>query len=168
MGEAFTITRADGRSNSQVILDMVADQEPGTVFTFAQVAQVLAAGTNRRYSTQSVRNIVTQACRRMLKEQQRTLHNVRCVGYRLAKASDHRGLALARKQRADVQMRLGLATLRNVRWDEMDEQTRAAHEGQLMVASAIWQQMQALERRQSRVEQVLQSVIDGRQTEQKT
>jgi hypothetical protein len=91
----------------------------------------------------------------MLKEQARTLQNVRNHGYRIAHGSSHMSLANQRRHKADKQMKVGLMVLQNVKWDELDANQRLAHEGQLLIVGALYQQMNAMERRQSAVERAL-------------
>jgi len=155
----FEITRLDGRSNSQVVLDHVKDKPPGTVFSYEELQAALSSGTSRRYSQSDVQSIVTAAYPRLLKEQARALHNVRLVGYRLAPAAHHVVLANGRQAKADKQMLRGLQTLQNVRWDEMDANQRMAHEGQLLVVGALFHQMRALERRQSAIEAAIKHTL---------
>lgn len=158
MKKHFQITRSDGRSNGQVVLDLVSGRDPGTVFSYEELIDALSADTDHRYTKHDVQLIVTASCPRMLKEQARTLHNIRNVGYRLAPAEYHVTIANHRKDRADKQLLRGLQVLQHVRWDEMDQNQRLAHEGQLIVAGALYQQMRALERRQSAVEIAIRQV----------
>lgn len=155
----FKIKRKDGRSNSQVLLDTVKNGAPGQVYTYADLATALGAGCNRVYSERDVQTVATQAYPRLLKEQERALHNVRNVGYRLAPAAYHLTLASNRNEKADKQLLRGLQTLQNVKWGEMDDNQRKAHEGQLLLSGAIYQQMKALERRQSNIEAAIKKVI---------
>lgn len=150
--KAFKITRADGRSNGQVILDLVDGKEPGTVFKYEDLIAALSAGTDHRYTRPEAQRIVTMACPRMLKEQARTLHNVINVGYRLAPAAYHMVLADHRKSRADKQLLRGVQVLQHVRWEEMDANQRLAHEGHLLIVGALYQQMASHERRLSAIE----------------
>jgi uncharacterized membrane-anchored protein len=159
--KAFEITREDGRSNTQVLLDLVQGCEAGRTFAYDEIAEALSAGTDHAYSVEQVRAVAAKAYDRLLREQQRALHNVRGVGYRIAPASDHRRLAVDRKDRADVQLKRGLNTLRNVRWDEMEPEARKAHEGTLMVVSAMYEQQRALDRRQSSVEDAIRKLMGG-------
>lgn len=151
----FEITRADGRSNAQVIIDLVAHEEPGVTFDFDKLREALEEGTDRTYAPASVRAIVTAANRRLLAEHQRMLHNVRNVGYRLAPAADMRPLALVRQEKSTRQLRTGLDILRNVRWGELTDQERAAHEGTLLVVGGLYQQLEAQSKRLSRVEEII-------------
>lgn len=154
----FVITRDDGRSNSQVVLDLIAGRPAGTVLTYEELSEALSANTNRRFSRAEVQQVVTSAGSRISREQARALHNIRNVGYRLAPASYHVVLAKDRKERADKQLLRGVQVLQHVRWDEMDSNQRLAHEGQLLVVGALYQQMKALERRQDSVERAIQKV----------
>jgi hypothetical protein len=155
----FKITRADGRSNAEVILDLIKDAEPGRTFSYDECLAALSEGTDTVYSSRDVQRIVTSAVPRMLKEQARVLHNVRNVGYRLAPGGHHLTLANERKQKADKQMLRGLLTLQHVRWEEMSPEQRLAHEGQLLISGALYQQMQALERRQGNIEAAVRDAI---------
>lgn len=154
----FEIGRADGRSNAQVVIDLVRGAEAGRVFTFAEFKDALAEGTGREYAAQDVHGAVGSALQRLLHEQQRTLHSVRGVGYRLAEAKDHSRLALDRKRRSDVQLRRGYQTLTNVRWDELDPEARKAHEGTLMLVGALYQHQRYAERRAAATEAAIEKV----------
>ena len=155
----FVITRADGRSNTQVILDLVRPVEPGHTFTFDALSDALSEGTNRRYERDDVRKIVGTAFNKLSSELRRALHPIRNVGYRVSPADGHRELALIRKDRADLQMKRGLMTLRNVRWEEMGAEERKAHEGTLMLVGALYEQQRAMERRQSNIEDAIRNMM---------
>jgi len=150
----FKLIRSDGRSNSQVIMDLVDGKEPGTVFTYQELIEALMVNTERDqdYAKEDVQRIVVAACPRLLREQSRALHNVPMVGYRIAPAAYHVTIASHRKERADKQLLRGVQVLQKVRWDEMNDNQRMAHEGQLLVASALYQQMTCHERRLSAIE----------------
>lgn len=151
----FQITRDDGRSNGQVLLDFIEGKEPGKVFSYHELSAVLSENTDRQYNKHEVQLIVNSTCPRMLKEQARTLHNVRNTGYRIAPAAYHTTLASHRKEKADKQLLRGVQVLQNVRWEEMDANQRLAHEGQLLILGAMYQQTKALERRQQKVENAI-------------
>ena len=159
MSSPFKITRADGRSNQQVILDYVKDGAAGHVYSYDELAQALSVGSNHAYSLREVQGVVAHALVRMLKEQARILHNVRHVGYRLAPGSYHLTLAGERQEKADKQMLRGLQTLQHVRWEEMTPNERLAHQGQLLISGALYQQMKAIERRQTAIEESISRAI---------
>jgi len=158
MDKRFTITRSDGRSNAQVILDHVKDGEPGRVYPHAELLVALDVGSDRAHTRPDVYHAVRTALPRVLREHQRRLHAVRQVGYRLARASEHVSLARCDRHRADVQLKRGLATLQNVMFDEMTPNERSAHEGTLMVVSALWANQAAMDRRLRKVEMAIASV----------
>src|SRR5271166_3824183 len=158
MSAQFKIVRADGRSNAEVVLDLVKEKPAGTVFSYDEVGRALSEGCNHVYDQKSVTAIASKVYPRLLKEQARALHNVRNIGYRLAPASFHMALAEGRKSRADHQMLRGVQTLEHVRWDEMDANQKLAHEGQLLITGALYQQMKALERRQDLIEEAIMKV----------
>lgn len=156
----FQIVREDGQSNADVLLGYVRDGEPGRVYTYQELADVLEVGVDREFDVPAVRSVVGAAFGRLLREQQRTLYNLRGQGYRLAYAKDHNRLALVRKRRSDTQMRRGLEMLQNVRFEEMNDNERKAHEGTLMLLSAVYQNQRSLERRQAAVEQALSDLTN--------
>ena len=163
-GDRFACSRPDGRSNVQVIVDLVKDGAPGTSYTFSDLISALNQDASRTYGINDVRQYATKACRRLLKEHKRTLSSVRGIGYRLAEAGEHNRMALEKKSRSDKQFALGLQLLKNVRLDEMDSNQRSAHEGSLMIMSAIHSAVTAMESRLSRIEQVIsnsQQVVAG-------
>jgi hypothetical protein len=166
MSDTFAITRADGRSNAQVVCDLVCGAEPGTTFTYDEIIASLSDGSETTYTVDTARQAVYTACLRLLREHSRTLHNIRGVGFRLACASDHRRLAGDRKRRADKQMFIGLKTLQHVKWSELDPAAKAAHEGTLLLVAALYENQRSLEARMSRVENAINaSRVIGADTE---
>lgn len=145
----FDITRVDGRSNQQVVIDLVKDSQYGTTFTYRQFEAALGKDRN------AARQIVLAANRRLCRDFSRVLVNVRNVGYRIAHAREHVSIADWRKDRARKQMKQGLLVLRHVDWDQLDPQSRAAHEGTLMVMEAMFAQQTSFEKRLSRIEQAI-------------
>lgn len=155
---SFEITRTDGRSNQQVVIDYVAGKSPGDVFTFEELQEELARRSEREYDRAAVCAAVNQANRRLLREFQRCLHNVRGRGYRLAPAKEHIVLAAGDRRRAHRSQLKGLEKLRNVRWDEMDENARNATQGTLMLMEAFAGNQRALESRVARVEEAIRNL----------
>src|ERR1039458_2123642 len=152
MRKHFKASRADGRSDRRIVIDTVRGAAPGTTFMFDALTLALQEGTDRLIGRVAVGAAVRGANVWLLKEEKRILHSVKGVGYRVALASEHSGLALVNKRRADRQLEWGVRTLRDVRWDELDANSRAAHEGQLMILSGLYQAVHALNVRQTRLE----------------
>lgn len=160
----FKASRTDGRSDTRVICDLIKSAAPGDVFTFDQISEALSTGTEREFPKHVVCNVVSRAYAPVLRDTQRALHSVRGVGYRVALASEQEGLARHRKQKSDRQLRRAILTLEQVRFDEMDEQSRAAHMATLVLVSDLMQRQTALEQRQNRVEDMIQKLM-GREKE---
>lgn len=154
----FESKRQDGRSNAQVVIDHVKSGAPGTLYEYAALVDALNVGSEREHGIEDVRQAVAACIPRLLQEHQRRLHNVRTLGYRLAPASEHMSIARRDKRRADVQLKRGLHTLRNVRWEELDENTRRAHEGHLMITEAIYANQASLDQRVRRIEETIKAI----------
>jgi len=133
----FTITRPNGRSNQEVVLQLVAGGKPGDVYSYEQLTAALEADTETQYPRQAVAACVRSANWRLLREHKRVLRVVRNVGYRLAAAGEHTELSSARHRRADRQMRWALATLRGARLEEMDATQRAQHTAMTVIAAQV-------------------------------
>lgn len=154
----FKVARDDGRTDAQVVIDLVKDGTAGTLYTHDQIVAALSVGATREYTQHDVSGAVGRANKRLLREYQRRLHVVTGMGYRLAPASEHMALANGDRRRADTQLRKGLETLRHVRWDELEPEARKAHEGHLMVTEALYQAQAAQDRRLRAVEQVIRGM----------
>jgi len=157
--ERFAIRREDGRSNSQVVIDLVKEATPGTIFAYEKIADALSDGTDRQFDVPAVRYSVLGAVSMLEKLHKRTLLNVRSIGYKLARAEEHMLIAGVRSDRANRQLRKGLSTLTHVKWDEMDDNTRRAHEGQLLIMSAFYQQNVAMDRRMRKMEETIKALV---------
>ena len=155
------ILRYDGRSNADVIIDMIKDSEPGTLFRYEHISEELGRDTPTTYDRAAVASVINSVLPRVMKATNRTLMNVRMVGYKVAHAREHNTLAVRRKRRADTQMLRGIQTLQHVRLEEMTDNERHVHQGTLMIVSALWQQHRHMERRQSEIERAING-ISGR------
>lgn len=153
--------RVSGSSGTEVVANLVASKQPGEVITFEELVAALDDGAERRHSVADARNAASRACVRLLKGQSRALVSIQTVGYRVARADEHRVLATRRRERADTQLRRGLQTLQNVRWEEMDQAAQEAHRGQLMVISALYEQQRAYESRLAKIERTLRGFSSG-------
>jgi len=158
----FQTSRTDGRSDAQVIIDLVKDGEPGRIYNYDELIAALEVNAPKSYDIPAARSAIYRSRKRLLEEHAIALQNITNVGFRFAPAAAHQMIAKLRKCRADRQMKEGLRVLQNVRWNEMDSATREAHEGQLLVMSALWANQKALEARQASTEKVLRRLMgDG-------
>jgi hypothetical protein len=155
----FAIMRMDGRSNQQVVLDHVQGGHPGTVYTYSELGKALSDGTDRQYTERDVQAIVRQCAPRLSKEQARALTNVPTVGYKLALASEHSMLAIGHTRKAEAQLHRGVELLTHARFDEMDENQRRAHEGHLMITSALYQNQRLMWKKQCALEKAFKTAF---------
>jgi hypothetical protein len=161
MKEIIKITRLNGKSNAEVIIELVRDTQPGTTFSFDQLRSQLEAGTDQKYSNTSVCGIIRMANVTLLRLHCRELRNVRKVGFVLIPAREHMAVARLRRTKADKQIRRAFLSLQCVRWNEMDSNTRQAHEGQLMLTSAIMEQIRIQGRRQAEYENLVNQKLSN-------
>lgn len=144
----FEVGRANGKSNQQVIAELVAHRESGTVFTFSELGAVLAEGSDREFDRQAIQQCVRLANKRLLREHRRLLVSVKNVGYAIAHPKDQAAIAMGRNRKSSVQLKWAMDTLSNVRLEEMTETQRVIHLAQQSVNSELIQQHQRILRRQ--------------------
>lgn len=156
--QLYEITRADGRSNQQVIIDLVKDAAPGTTFTYDTMATVLGVGTKRVYARHDVQSVVRLANERLLREHSRCLKTLRGVGYAVAHGSEHCRIAGDYRRKSRQAVRRALLRLEHVRTDEMSPQQRESHVAQANLSSALFFYMRAIEKGQERHDRLLGSM----------
>lgn len=157
----FEIARSDGRSDAQVVIELVSGATPGTLFTFAQLQQELEKNTVKKYSRTRIGAAVRAAFTRLGEQHKRALRSVRGDGYLLAPAEDHPELAGQRETRAQRQLRRGLALLRHCRLDELTPNQRRLHEGHLLISAALYSVVQGVARRQQRTEEAIKNLYQN-------
>jgi len=151
----FDTRRADGSSNQEVIVNLVCGAEPGTVYTYDELTESLEDGTDRTYDRRMVQSVVRLAKLRLLREHRRTLTVVPNVGYRVAHARDHRGIASDQSKRGERQMRRALATMENARLEEMTTAERELHIAQCAINAAVYAEQRRLTSRQNRTDTII-------------
>lgn len=156
----FATSRSDGRSDRQVVYDLLEPLEPGTTVTYSQLKRELERDCDRFFDQAKMGAAVRLAAQDLLERQCRAVRVLRNVGYRVVSASNHRELALIRKSRGDTQYQRGLDLLNHVRWDELEPNARAAHEGTLLVLSALAGASDQMAARQKQIEESLSTVLD--------
>ncbi len=153
----FEIGRTDGRSNAEVICDLIADYSPGTIIKYDEICKALAVNTDRTYEIPAVQSIICQSENKLATRLSRCLVNIRGLGYKVALAEEHQRIAGTKKDRAQKLLKRGVNVLKHVRWEEMDDNQRRAHEGQLMILGALTSAMDGIEQRLRRVENAISS-----------
>lgn len=152
---SFEVGRNNGKSNADVLIEIVNQASPGEVLEYDSIATALHYGTERNYEKKDVQSIVSRSERKLAVNTSRALINVRNKGYKVALASEHQMIAGRKRERSNQLLKRGLCVLQNVDWDAMNENERKAHEGQLMVVSALHSAMEGIDSRLSRIEDAI-------------
>ncbi len=156
----FITARLDGRSDRRVIADLINAGQANDLYTYKQLTEVLRKDApGRNITRQTIAQAVRAANKIALVECSRLMQAVPRVGYRIAAAKDHRILALDRRRRADNQIRMAVHTLQHVRWEDMEPTAREAHQATLTLMAGIWQAVEAMSRRQDRMEKLLDRIV---------
>lgn len=150
----FRPTRADGRSNQQVIIDHVLDKAPGTTFTYEEFKDLLS-DCGIKVTRKFIQQVVILARNRLLHEQKRDLICVRNVGYQVAFARDHKAIAGGRTKKANRQLKKALTTLENVRLEEMTEQERTTHLAQQQVNYTLYHEQRRMMKKAQRHDELI-------------
>jgi hypothetical protein len=151
----FAVIRESGKCNAQVILDLVADALPGTLFTYDQLRAALSEGTNTEYDKAAVQAAVRSANRRLLREYRRYLGTVRNAGYHIIAPGDHQHVATWRNRRAERQEKWALDTLRYARTEDMTNDERERHVAMLTILEGVVAYKRAQERRTARLDELV-------------
>ena len=155
MKKPFIISRDNGKSDAEVIAEIVEKSNPGDLLTYDFLAEVLSAGTNRRYNRQDVQSSINRSANKISSEYCRAFICVRNQGYRIAKAAEHQLIATSKRERASSLIKRGKQVLDNVDWSAMTENERRAHEGQLMIVGALFSAITGVNSRLKRVEDAI-------------
>lgn len=155
----FKTTRQDGRSDSEIIVGVISSAQAGELITYEVLSSALSCGASRQFNRQDVCAAMYRSRGVLAKRLKRVVRCVRGIGYRVAEPREHQVVAHERKGKADRQMRMGLQALEHVDWAAMDENSRRAHEGTLLLMSAMLNAQRSLERRQGSIESLVANMI---------
>jgi bacterioferritin-associated ferredoxin len=143
--------RPDGRTKADVVLDLIGDAPPDTVFTYEQIIEELDNGGDHSHDLREVQAAVRQANKRLQDLRKRLLVNVITVGYRVAQAREHLGVVHTRIRRSDRQIREAMRAGESARLDEMTEQQRNLHIAQMTINSEVYTQLRRTRQDQKRM-----------------
>lgn len=155
MSGPFEVSRADGRSDRQVVLDMAEGLDPGALLSYAELIEELQSGRDGEMDRHKAASAVRSANHALLSERQRYLRNVRGVGYRVCRADEHLPVAIDKKRTATRRLKESVGILRHTRLDELTSEQRALHQGQLLIASALVQHATEANRRLNATERAI-------------
>lgn len=145
--EIFKASRENGMSDREVIFDLVKDAEPGQSFTYDEFLDALKKDTARRITITNVYLAARAANKSLLARNQRCLMNVPGMGYRIAQSEEHLPLARRREDKASRQIRQGVEILKHCKLEELTPTQRALHQGQLLVLSGLYTNLQSMNKR---------------------
>jgi hypothetical protein len=163
MTNPFKPSRDDGRSDRQVIYDLVHTANPGDTFTYKELRTALEDGLDKPVHRPRIYAAVQQANKTLLREQSRYLGVIPNVGYRMIRAEEHLPVSLQKKDRAQQHLRRGIELLKHARLDELTEAQRTLHEGQLMILSGIYQAVEDSHKRHDRAESLIEDLLKSKQ-----
>lgn len=155
MSTTFTVSRPNGKSSQQVIIELVSEAEPGTVFDYDQFTKSLVYPGSGPFDRKRVQQIVRLTNKRLLREFKRLLRPVNGIGYTIAFAKDHVELAEQRNRKSVRQIKWAVDTLDNVRLDEMTDQQRAVHLGQQIINKELLTVQRRILRQQKQQSRVI-------------
>ena len=155
----FKPNRADGRSITDLIIDLIKDAGPGTVFDYKEIIRALNNGSTKKHTIKDAQRAMINARSKLSRDYQRTVRNIPNKGYKIAAANEHREIALSHKTKSDRQLRTGVQILQYVKWGEMDPESKRAHEGTLMIVSEIYERQAWMDRRFNKIEEIIRKII---------
>lgn len=122
----FQTTRSDGRSDRQVVADLVIERGAGDIITHAEIADALAEGIDGEITRPRVYRAAAAASRWLTLNRQIALVPIRGVGYRVSVPDDFRALAEVRRDRASSQLVRGKELLDHAPYGRMSPDVRDA------------------------------------------
>lgn len=159
----FQPSRSDGRSDREVVYELVRDADPGATYTYDELTAALQDGLDAKVGRDRVYRAVGAANRTLLREHNRYLGVVKNVGYRVLRGSEHAAVAVRRKEKARTQLQRGKEILVHTRLGELDAAQRDLHERQLMLLSALCGAVDDLDQRQQRSEELIEDLLKRNQ-----
>lgn len=151
----FKTSRHNGRTNADVIYELVFGKAPSTVFRYKELLEALNSGTDTQYDRQALSSIIARVNKRLLQSSQRTMRVVRGVGYRIAEAKEHAEIASLHKRSGDRKYRKAVQTINQCRTDEMTPAEKERYDAMVTVMNAHTNKIDGHERRLRRLEEAL-------------
>jgi len=163
----FLPVRADGRSDVQVILEMLRGAEPDTLFTYQQMADALGVGIDTEVTREKIQRAAVVAIKRLEEEEKRTATVMPRLGYRIARANEHSYIAGGRKRRGTRQLARGRHTLESTRLDELTQAERSRSINDRIRFTLYEQILVAHETRLNRQDQLIESLFKQQEDRQR-
>jgi hypothetical protein len=149
----FEPKRSDGKSYRVVALEVLQAKQPDQIIAYNELAKILQLDP-RRHRAQ-IQGAVLAANKSLLKTHQRGVQAIRNVGYRMLPAREHMLVANNHQTKADRQMKRAIEFFAGTNLSELSEKELRIHQGQAMIAQALYASHQSLSRRIRRLEQII-------------
>jgi len=154
----FQPSRADGRSDRQVVYALFAEVPPDTTVGHDAIEAALDEGVDAVIDRKRVYEAVGKARKTLLKERRRYAVAVPGVGYRVIRADEHRVVAMERQDRAAREVRTGLAIVNGTRLEELDPANRRLHLAYQQVLAHLVGWVASVRQRQDDIDEALASI----------
>lgn len=145
------------RPQWESVYDLAKNAKPSTVLTFAELSEVLGYDVSAQGAS---RTPILRASERLLESENKVLHSVRGVGYRVAEPSEQEGLARGRQKRARKQIAKGVALVVNVDRNALTAEQRNSVDALCQVLTAQNAMLRRHDRRIGSVERTIREVDD--------
>ena len=132
-------------TNNELVIELFENTAPGTVVTYREIA--LRIGLDERVNRPVIQQIVSSIRGPLLDRAQRALVNERNVGYRVAAANEHAGIADRGRRRARRTLSRAHKTATQVRLSEL---TPAERDQVLLTGAALEAQLRLARKSQAR------------------
>lgn len=126
MSSLFQPSREDGRSDRQIVIDLVETAQSGDLLTHEEILSALQEESDREFDRSHVYRAAGAASRWLIKNSKKALVPVRGKGYRVSFPDDFHSLTLVRRDRASTQLNRGVEVLEGAPYEEMSETVREA------------------------------------------
>lgn len=151
----FKPQRPDGRSLRDLVITELHLLPPETLVTYQQLGSALDLDPDR--DLRKIAAAVNAAMKPLLKLHKRGLQNVSRVGYRILAAREHLVVASRHQNKAERAMSRALIFYEGTNLSELTETERKLHHGQHILAQAIIASHRHLDKRITRIEELLGS-----------
>lgn len=149
-------SRKDGRSDGQVVFDLVLNMKPNDILTYETLLEELQKDIDTvEFDRNRVYGAVKSANKKLLKKQSRYLAVIRGQGYKLITADEHLGVALNKKQTAQKYMKTGVEILEYTQFEELSPSHRIVHEQQMILMKGLYHKIKHHDQRIGETENLL-------------
>lgn len=149
----FETKRADGRSYQVVALDALKGIKPNDIISYQDLGRVL--DLHPAHERMKIQQAVRLANKKLLKLHQRGVKAVTNRGFRMLPAREHVIVANGHQSKADKSMVRAIEFFNGANMSDMTEAERKLHQGQAMLAQALYASHKSLDRRIQRLEDIL-------------